>query len=281
MFSTKIDEDIQARLADIEDFQDNTDYNDLQVIPVLEYMNTMYLETVAKHIDITKARLCDCGAGFGWLAFAFLLRGGKEAVIVEPHKKKLAAAQEFAQIIGVFDRCEFRSDFLQDIDLPDKSIDIFASVETLEHVGKKNIGPALTNMERLTKSVIVLTTPNQLSPIVSHDGTIPLAHWLPKEWRQHYVKLFGNNRRRFNHFAGPWHLQRLKPHFRPATRALTFETWEDWRAHYPTYSPYGGGQWKRTPPALFGLYLRIISSLLGRNSYWISPNLGSVWVRKD
>lgn len=277
----EIDKDTQNRLAHVKEFRENTDYDKLEVIPTLAYMNKMYLDTVARHIDISQARLCDCGAGFGWLAFAFLLRGGKEAVIVEPNRKKLSAARQFAEILGLSDRCEFRSDFLQAIDLPDKSVDIFASIETLEHVGKTNIVSALENIARLTVSVIVLTTPNKLSPLVSHDGKVPLAHWLPKRWRPRYVKLFGKNRKDFNDFAGPWHLKYLRRQFRPVTRTLTFESYQDWEDHYPVFSPYGGGRWKNKSPTKLGLYLRAIAILFGRSSYWVNPNLGSVWVRKS
>lgn len=281
MTSLDINEDIQRQLADVPEFKNNTDYNDLEIGPTLNYMNKLYITPITNHIDIAGARLCDCGAGFGWLAFAFLLRGGKEAVIVEPNAKKLLAARQFADILGVSDRCEFRSQFLEQIDLPDKSVDIFASIETLEHVGKRNIVPALQNIMRLTRRIIVLTTPNQLSPFVSHDARLPISHWLPYKWRPSFVRLFGKTTTSFCHFAGPWHLGLLKTQFRPSSRVLTYGSYKDWRDHYPVFSPYGGGKWKEKPPLIMSIYMKLISAFFGRNSYWVCPNLGSVWVHRD
>ncbi|MDP6564237.1 MAG: class I SAM-dependent methyltransferase [Alphaproteobacteria bacterium] len=274
------EEQVRAIQA-IPEFSGNTDYNMIDIAKTLDYMNRLYVDTIARHVDLSEARLCDCGAGFGWLSFTYLLRGGAAAVIVEPHEGKLAAARQIAAILDLADRCEFRSDFLQEIDLPDKSIDVFASIETLEHVGKQNIRPAIGNIRRLTKSLVVVTTPNLLSPWVSHDAQVPFSHWLPIPWRDGFIRLFGKRYRGFNHFAAPWHLMALHDGFRPVSRVLTFDTYQAWLDHYPFYSPYGEARIKQAPSAAMKAFFGAISLLFGRYSFWVCPNMGSVWLARQ
>ncbi|MDP2902554.1 MAG: class I SAM-dependent methyltransferase [Methylovulum sp.] len=263
----------------VEEFAKNGDYNKLDIIKTIDYMNKLYIDSISKHNCLSESVLCDCGAGFGWLSFAFLLAGGKKVVIVEPHKNKLIAAKKIAKILKVDSQCEFRSDYLQAIDLPDNAIDIFVSVETLEHVGEKNIIPSIDNMLRLTKSMVIVTTPNQISPWVSHDSKVIFSHWLPITWRPFYCRLFGNHNKTFNHFVKPWQLFSWRKKFVPISKALTFESYEAWLAHYPFYSPYGG-HFKQAPSWPMKLYFRIISTLFGRYSFCFCPNLASVWIAK-
>lgn len=271
----------QDALVLIEGLSRNSDHNTLQVSDTMRYMAAMYVAPLRSHVRIEGAVLCDCAAGFGWLAFAFLLSGGGRAILVEPHPGKLQAARGLANILGLSDRCEFRGDQMENLDLPDKSVDIFASVEKLEHVGRDNISAAVTNMERITRQAVVLTAPNQLSPLVSHDARVPFSHWLPIAWRRGFCRLFGVEHSEFNHFPTPWHLAPLRRSFRPRSRVLVFDSYRAWRDHYPVYSPYGGGVWKQAPPRWLSLYLRFSAILFGRYAYWVSPNLANVWVSKE
>ncbi len=271
----------QTAIGQVNGLSGNREHNTLSVADTLHYMATLYVTPLQSHIQIKNAVLCDCAAGFGWLSFAFLLSGGARAILVEPHAGKLSAARELAEILGVADRCEFRSDLLQGLDLPDKSVDVFASVETLEHVGRANIAAAVANMDRITRQAIILTAPNQLSPLVSHDARVPFSHWLPIAWRSGFCRIFGVRHREFNHFPTPWHLRRLRQRFQPQAKTLIFEDHRAWRDHYPVYSPYGGGVWKHAPPVWLSLYLRLTSALLGRHAYWICPNLANIWVARD
>jgi len=265
----------------VPSFKRNRDYADLSIPATLDYMKAMYVDGMARRLTLGEAILCDCAAGFGWLSFAFLLAGGKHAVLVDPNHGKLDAAREFARILGVADRCEFRSDLLHELPLADRSIDIFASVETLEHVGKANIGPSVRNIERITRQMIILTAPNQVSPLVAHDAGLPFSHWLPLAWREPICGLLGRKGYEHNHFPTPWHLRPLSKRFATDTKALVFDNYRDWRNHYPVYSPYAGGRWKHTPALWLRLYLRLLSAVLHRRSYWISPNLAAIWVERD
>jgi hypothetical protein len=274
---TLSDQQVSAMLA-VEPFACNSDYAGLSIPATLSYMHVMYVDAFSRRMDISCATLCDCAAGLGWLSFAFLLAGGGRAVLVEPDERKVVMAREFARILGVADRCEFRVQKMHEIDLPDQSIDIFASVETLEHVGKAHIRASVENITRLTRRIVLLTAPNQLSPLVSHDARVPFSHWLPLAWRGPFCRLFGRRFSHFNHFPGPWHLAPLRQRFNAETHVLVFDSYRDWRDHYPVYSPYNGGFWKEAPALWLRLYLRAISMLLGRRAYWVSPNLAAVWV---
>jgi len=269
-----------SALQQVPEFQQNSDCNELFLEGTLRYMVSMYVDPVRKHVDITTSCLCDCGAGFGWLAFAYILSGGASAIIIEPHEKKLIAAKKFAKILQISDKCEFRNECIQNINLPDQSVDIFASIETLEHVGKKNIAPAIKNIVRVTKKAVILTAPNQMFPIVSHDAYVLFSHWLPVAWRGSFCRLFGKTHSEFNHFPSPWHLAPVKRQFKPISKVLVFKDYRDWVNHYPVYSPYLGGMWKDKSPWQIRLYLRVISLLFGRYSYWACPNLASMWIAK-
>ncbi|MFC3053419.1 class I SAM-dependent methyltransferase [Kordiimonas pumila] len=259
----------------------NADYGDLSPELVLQYMVATYITPLNQHCDIHSVGLGDCGSGFGWLAFAYLLSGGKSAFLAEPDIKKLEASKKIAEILGVESRCVFSSEKLQDISLPNKSIDVFVSVETLEHVGKANIRPAVENIIRLTKQVIVLTAPNQLFPMVSHDAYVPFSHWLPLAWRHSFCRFLGIQHHEFHHFPFPWHLKPLHRFFAPRSRVLVFGSYRHWLNRYPIYSPYNGGVEKIRPPKLVALYMRIVSIILGRYSFIASPNLASIWIAKN
>ncbi len=281
MSEFEICDDQQTAIAAVKGLQGNSHHNNLSISDTLNYMATMYVAPLRAHTCIEGTVLCDCAAGFGWLAFAFLLSGGGRAILVEPHPGKLEAAREVAAILGVDDRCEFRADLLQTLDLPDKSVDIFASVETLEHVGRDHINAAVANIARITRQAVVLTAPNQLSPLVSHDARVPFSHWLPLKWRRGFCRLFGVEHDEFNHFPSPWHLRPLGQDFQPRARTLVFDSYHAWRAHYPVYSPYGGGVWKEAPPKWLSLYLRLTSALFGRYAFWVSPNLANIWIASE
>ncbi|MEM8987563.1 MAG: class I SAM-dependent methyltransferase [Pseudomonadota bacterium] len=275
-----IDDDRLAKMQDVEDYKSNSDYNSTDINGALDYMKKLYVDPMRESIDIAGKTLCDCASGYGWLGLACLFAGGARAVFVEPHPKKLNATRRFAEILGLSDRCVFKEEYLQDISLEPGSVDIFASIETLEHVGKANVKPSLEHMERLTKEMIVLTTPNQIFPVVSHDGVVPFAHWLPKSMRGGYVKALGRKVEGFNDFVSPWDLGILNKRFRPVSTTLTFTSHKAWRDHYPCYTPYGCF-WRDAPNRYLSAYLKTIEQVSGRSSYWLSPNLASVWLSKD
>src|SRR6185437_8646026 len=99
-------------------------YRDLDIDLTLDYMRRRFVMPLARHVDIGTATMLDCAAGFGWLAFAYLQAGGEHAILVEMDEARLDAARHIARRLGVFDRCSFRAERIQDIGLNDDSVEI-------------------------------------------------------------------------------------------------------------------------------------------------------------
>lgn len=262
-------------------FLSTTIYSDLDVRKTLEYMVKRYIISIQEKIDISESTLVDCGSGFGWLAFAFILSGGKSVTLCEIDEDRLEDAKSIARILGIDEQCTFVRCAMQDLEFKENEFDIFASIETLEHVGEANIDKCLRIIERVTKSMIILTTPNKLFPLVLHDNKIPFSHWIPSRHRKYYTSLFGLNETTPNDFVSPIRLNVLKKKFHPVSSTLTFKSYEDWKSSYPFYSPYNSGnRWKEKPPIILkGLY-RLLSLFFGKNSYVLAPNLCRIWMRK-
>lgn len=259
-------------------------YRDLDIELTLDYMRRRFVLPLSRHVDISAATLLDCAAGFGWLAFAYLLAGGKHATLVEMSAPRLDAARTIAQLLGVDDRCSFRDERIQDIAIADNGADIFASIETLEHVGRSNVRASLANMARIANRAIILTTPNLLFPVVAHDTELPFAHWLPAGVRRRYASAAGRgDLDRGNQFLVPWDLAPLLAKFHPASRFQTFAARHDYEHFYPHYMPYGPRQMQRyrAHPRSGQRYLQMaLAAMLGRYSFTLAPNLASLWLRR-
>lgn len=276
-----------ATLNDIDYIQeyDGGIYRDLDVELTLDYMRRRFVVPVSRHVDIANSTLLDCAAGFGWLAFAYVLAGGKRATLVEPDERRLEAARDIAQRLGIEQRCQFIAAHIQDIDLEDDGIDIFTTIETLEHVGRANIAACVSNIARIARQAVILTAPNFLFPVVAHDTDLLFAHWLPEALRRRYAAARG--RARFDHgnqFPLPWDLAPLMAKFRPSSRYQTFATRQDYDRFYPHYMPYGPSEAKRyrTSPRRGQRPLQIaLSAVLGRYSFMLAPNLASMWLRRQ
>ncbi|MGH6989903.1 MAG: class I SAM-dependent methyltransferase [Stellaceae bacterium] len=259
-------------------------YRDLDFELTLDYMRRRFVMPLRGHLAIETATLLDCATGFGWLGFAWLLAGGAHAILVEMDEARLDAAGEIAARLGVAERCTFRRARLQDIDLADDAVDIFASIETLEHVGRANIAASVTNIARIARRAVVLTTPNFLFPVVAHDTALPFAHWLPTGLRHRYAAAAGRaGRDRGNDFLRPWDLSPLFAKFQPASRYQTFASLADYDAFYPHYLPYGPDERARhrARPKSGQRALQIaLAGLGGRWSFALAPNLAALWLRR-
>ena len=66
--------------------------------------------------------------------------------------------------------------------------DLVLSSATIEHVGNyNNQKMMLANMVRLSKKIIIITTPNRFHPVDFHTK-IPIIHWLPKSIHRKILK---------------------------------------------------------------------------------------------
>lgn len=260
-------------------------YPNLDIDGTIDFMTRRYVTPMAQRYDLSEVTLADGAAGYGWLSIAFLLRGGREAILIDPDRERLESAAEICHILGIANRCRFINRTLQDTGLESDSVDIFASIETLEHVGRPNIRNCLSEIARITKSLVVLTTPNRLFPVVAHDTKLPFAHWLPRPLRRLYARPFGRlPMEKGNRFLAPWDLQPLTQKFEPDSRIATFRTLDELKRFYPHYLPYGSDpahRLRQRPNPLLWRYQTVIAALLSTRSYWLSPNLASVWIRRE
>src|SRR5262245_11486486 len=119
-------------------------YQSLDIDGTIDFMTRRYVTPMAQRYDLSEVTLADGAAGYGWLSIAFLLRGGREAILIDPDAERLESAEEICHILGIANRCRFINRTLQDTGLEDESVDIFASIETLEHVGRPNVHDCLS-----------------------------------------------------------------------------------------------------------------------------------------
>ena len=113
-------------------------YSNLDIDGTIDFMTRRYVTPMAQRYDLSEVTLADGAAGYGWLSIAFLLRGGRDAILIDPDARRLENAEEICHILGVANRCRFVNRTLQETGLENDSVDIFASIETLEHVGRPN-----------------------------------------------------------------------------------------------------------------------------------------------
>ena len=272
-----------AALPYLRDY-DGGIYRDLDIALTLDYMLRRFVLPLSRHVDIGAATLLDCAAGFGWLSLAYLRAGGARAILVDPDPRRLDAARDIVARLELASRCEFRQARLQDIDDGAEQVDIVASIETLEHVGRENIAASVRAVARTAKQAVLLTTPNFIFPIVAHDTALPLAHWLPAAPRARYAAMAGRSHLdRGNAFLRPWDLRPLASKFKPVSRFQTFASLAEYDRFYPNYMPYGPmeNQRHRARPRLGQRAMHIaLAATLGPWSFALAPNLASIWLRR-
>ncbi|MFV1882890.1 MAG: class I SAM-dependent methyltransferase [Balneola sp.] len=258
-----------------------TEYYNLDFEKTLQYIVKRYIEPISEYLNIEESTLVDCGAGFGWLAFGYLLSGGKSATLCDIDVPRLKAAEEISEILGIRDKCSFIAGPMENLTFQENEFDIFASVETLEHVGKKNIDTCINLISNTAKKMVVLTTPNKLFPLVLHDNKVPFSHWIPKKYRKFYTGLFGVKNKPLNDFVSPFRLNPIRKKFKPVSKTLTFNSYPNWKNSYPFYSPYNySNRWKESPPILLSILYYVLSKLFRTKSYYLFPNLCRIWLRK-
>lgn len=262
----------------------NSFYADLDIDGTLDYMRRRFITPLSGHLSIEGATLVDCAAGYGWLSFAFLMAGGRHATLIDPDAPRLNAARDIAGVLGLEDKCTFTCGYLQNSCLDTDAFDVFASIETLEHVGRRNITPSLEAITNTARKAVVITTPNAAFPIITHDTQLPFAHWLPKGPRKLYARAFGRERRdHANDFVYPWQIGPLAKKFRPVSRVQTFSDIAAFDEFYPHYLPYGSAanlRYRAGAKKGLRVYYSALAAMLGTRAYLLSPNLATIWLRR-
>ena len=279
----KIDEQVMEEIRHLPYLQASV-YRNLNIEGTVDFFTRRYVQPLANAFDISTSTVVDCAAGFGWFSIAYLLGGGKAAVAVDINSRRLEAAKEIARLFCVADRMEFICSSIDNIPIETDEVDILVSIETLEHVGIKTARAALRGIRNMASKGVLITTPNKFFPVVAHDTRLPGIHWLPPSKRRTFAELFGREEMdRGNEFLSPLDLNILLDKFRPLSTCLTFQSYNEFRDHYPFYLPYGrneAARFRRRPSATVSTYYKFASAIFGSYSFWVMPSLSHIFVRR-
>jgi SAM-dependent methyltransferase len=217
--------------------------------------------------------VADVGAGYGWLALAFALRTDAEVTAIEYNGARLAAARRIAAILGVEDRITWLEGSVASLPLADRSMDAVYCVEVIEHTGVH--AGYVAELCRISRDVLVITTPNKLFPVINHDTALPFCHWLPLRARDLYAAAFRRGNQDNNQFWSPAKLLGSVTGFRRVSSFMQFDSYDDYRASRAAGAARSGFG-RRCLNAYLALAAR-----LGKNALYVLPNLASTFRRVE
>lgn len=254
-------------------------YAALPIAETLEFYKKRYVDQLPKFRSLSPDTVvADIGTGYGWLAMAFAAYSPVRVVAIEMDADRLAAGRRIAEILGLADRITWVPQGLGAITLADRSVDVAYCIEVLEHV--RRAPETVADLERLSRDLLIVTTPNLWFPVIAHDTRLPFCHWLPLPLRRLYAKAFGReNAENDNLFWSPPGLERHLRGWTPVAGFLHYKTLGDYVATYPFHLPYVGGGYQRQVGRAKLAYYKLAASL-GSASRYVMPNLAMVWRRK-
>lgn len=252
-------------------------YAGLDIRGTLEFFVKRYVDQIQAFTPVSaETTIADVGTGFGWLAIAFALTTPARVIAVDMDETRLRAAQKIAEILGARS-IDWRAGRLGQLPIADREVDITYCVEVLEHLQRDSEAP--DDLGRVTRSCIVLTTPNLWFPKIAHDTQLPFCHWLPLPWRRIYAAVFGReDRENDNLFWSPRKVDKSLVEFKRVSRFLHYDSIESYLATFPFYVPYGHGYSEAAVGPAKKLYYRA-AAMLGQASFYVLPNLASVYRR--
>jgi 2-polyprenyl-3-methyl-5-hydroxy-6-metoxy-1,4-benzoquinol methylase len=220
--------------------------------------------------------IADIGAGYGWLAIAFALRSDARIIASDFDAARLAAAQRIAAILGVEHRIEWRVGALGNLPFVEGEADLACCLEVIEHVSTD--AALMHDLSRITRDLLMVSTPNGALPVVFHDTALPFCHWLPLAWRNAYASLFGRlHLQENNRFWNAPQLADGLTGFHRISRFFQYERYADFRAAHHRLAATSANNHKFFA-MLYPAYLWLASKL-GAKSIYVLPNLASVWRR--
>ncbi|MCP4698238.1 MAG: methyltransferase domain-containing protein [Gammaproteobacteria bacterium] len=225
--------------------------------------------------------ISDVGAGYGWLAMAFAYCTEAKIIAVEPDAPRLLAGKKIAEILGIANRIDWRVGSLGKLPLQDRESDVVYCIEVLEHI-YRNPG-AIPDLCRISKDLLILTTPNLWFPVIAHDTELPFCHWLPIPARQIYAKLFGRDKDAYpendNLFWSPYSLKQQTKGFKQISKWLHYASYQRYRETFPFYLPYDKQPYVENMGRAKALYYGFVSRSEMLSRYFV-PSLACVLKRE-
>lgn len=218
----------------------------------------------------------DVGTGYGWASIAIALRSPSPTlpriVAIDSNEARLAAAKQIADIVGVSSRIEWCVASLGSLPFVDRGFDTVISIEVIEHIDKSVA--MIADLARIASKNLLVTTPNQLFPMINHDTALPFCHWLPNRARDSYARLFGRESLQDgNRFWSPLELRRALPEFKRSSEFLHFRNRDDYLSANEQIPVH-----MRTVGLQQGWYR--IASCLGRASSYLLPTCAMMLKRQ-
>jgi Methyltransferase domain len=253
-------------------------YRDLPITETIEFYAKRYVDQLPKFRTIdANTVIADIGTGYGWLAMALAAHTPARIIAAEMDAERLAAGKQIASILDLADRITWVPEGLGSMSLTDHSVDVVYCIEVLEHV-YGNPKPVL-DLARLSRDLLIVTTPNKWFPIIAHDTRLPFCHWLPVPLRQRYAAAFNRqDSENDNLFWSPTGMARLFDGLKPVSSFLHYRSLNDYLATYPFHLPYVGGGYQAGVGSNKLAFYKL-AARLGATSRYVLPNLASVWQR--
>ena len=265
-----------AQIRRVPHFRDSQ-YANLDIFGTLEFFRKRYVQQISSFAVVSNYTVvADVGCGYGWLAMAFALYSPARVIAVDFDEPRLEAARQIASILSVPDRISWRVGSLGHLPMATAEADIVYCVEVIEHVRRDEL--CVKDLCRVSRNLIVLTTPNLWFPMIAHDTRLPFCHWLPLWLRRPYGALFGRECPVHNLFWSPPALSRSLRGFKRISRWLHYQSYQSFVQTFPFYLPYGRGRHVERPGVIKDIYYRIVSTL-GTLSHFVTPSLAGVFER--
>ncbi len=237
-----------------------------------------FVEPFLARPDMSSARvIADIGAGYGWLAIAFGLRTNIRIIAIDMNEPRLVAARKIAEVLGVADRIEWRTGAAGALPLEDREVDAAYCIEVVEHTGKDP--SVIRDLGRVTRDILIITSPNLLFPMIHHDTSLPFCHWLPMPMRDLYASVCGRkNRQDGNLFWSPGELMAVLGDFERTSSFFQFADYAEYACAMRGLAAERSAP-QRLSAAARDKYYRL-ASLAGRNAIYFLPNLASLFRRR-
>lgn len=249
-----------------------SEYRKFDIRDIISSYVYQYVEPL-RELGVLPRSIADIGSGYGWLAIAFALTTEAKIFAVEYDQERLAAARCIAGILGVEDRIEWTVGSIADLPFQERSMDAVYCIEVIEHTGVEQA--FVKELVRIANDVLVISTPNQLFPVINHDTALPFCHWLPLSKRDAYANLFGRGPwQSGNLFWTPSRLFSGLGDFTRVSKFLHFSSHQAYRDAQSQVRLGPGGRMRK----LMNMYFAAISHLGARAVYFM-PNLASTFRR--